>query len=301
MRDLTFPFKTVMTAIGTAFAILVFVMTYFTVAQYEQAVITSWGKFNYVAGPGLHFKVPFRDEAHFYRTDIQKITVDKRSALNTYTEDNQEVDVIPTTFFRIPVDKVGFVYENARDYEPLLMKMVEDRLKAEMGKINVEGLAKHRGKIRDAIKVTLVNDALVLGLAVTDFQLNELTYTKSFRTTVEGAAMAKATVETKEQERLQAIKVAQTAKIRAEGVANGVREAAKGEADAIWVKAQAEARSIQARGEAEAKAIRAQAEALQQNQKLVELRKAERWDGKLPTQMLSNVLPIMNFKSPTDK
>jgi hypothetical protein len=27
---------------------------------------------------------------------------------------------------------------------------------------------------------------------------------------------------------------------------------------------------------------------------LVELRKAERWDGKLPTNMLSNVMPFMN-------
>jgi uncharacterized membrane protein YqiK len=51
------------------------------------------------------------------------------------------------------------------------------------------------------------------------------------------------------------------------------------------------------RGQAEATAIRAQAEALQQNAKLVELRKAEKWDGKLPVQVLSSVLPMMQFKA----
>jgi len=40
------------------------------------------------------------------------------------------------------------------------------------------------------------------------------------------------------------------------------------------------------KGEAEASAIKARAEALAQNQNLIELTKAERWDGKLPTTMI---------------
>ena len=41
-------------------------------------------------------------------------------------------------------------------------------------------------------------------------------------------------------------------------------------------------RAIQLQGEAQAAAIRAQADALKANSNLVELRRAERWDGKLP-------------------
>ena len=74
---------------------------------------------------------------------------------------------------------------------------------------------------------------------------------------------------------------------------------AKGVADATLLKAEADAKAIQLRGEAEAAAIRAQAEALKQNTGLVELRKAEKWNGALPQQMLSGIVPFMNFNAPT--
>ena len=292
------PVKTIGSVLASVVFVVGFLMTYFTVGDYEQAVVTSWGKVNRVEGPGLHFKVPIRDEAIHYRTDILEIK--PKTGANIYTEDNQEVDVTFTLFYRIPADKIAYVYRNVQDYKSRLEAMTVDRLKAEMGKVNVSELAKHRGKIRDTIKATLAADAAVLGVDITDFQLTELTYTKSFRRTVEQAATAKATVETREQERIQAEKVALTARIRAEGEANAAREAAKGEADAIWFKAQADARAIKARGEAEAAAIKAQAEALQQNARLVELRKAEKWDGALPKQLLHGVVPFMEFKAPAE-
>ena len=40
---------------------------------------------------------------------------------------------------------------------------------------------------------------------------------------------------------------------------------------------------------------------MQQNAKLVELRKAEKWDGALPVQMLSNVVPFMSFDAVTER
>ena len=141
----------------------------------------------------------------------------------------------------------------------------------------------------------------MLGVEVTDFQLTDVSYTKSFRAAVEAAASAKATVETREQEKEQAIRIAERAKIDAEGKANAVREAAKGEADARLVIAQAEAKAIQLRGEAQAAAMRAQADALARNPVLVEMKKAEQWDGTLPQQLLSSIVPFMQFTPPTGK
>lgn len=63
---------------------------------------------------------------------------------------------------------------------------------------------------------------------------------------------------------------------------------AKGEADAQVARAEAEAKSILLKGEAEAKAIKLRADALAANENLVELTKAERWNGVLPTTMLPN-------------
>jgi len=63
------------------------------------------------------------------------------------------------------------------------------------------------------------------------------------------------------------------------------------------LQAQAEAKGIQLRGEAQAAAIKAQADALKANTELVNLRRAERWDGKLPTNIYGSApLPFLNVQ-----
>ncbi|MCC7049830.1 MAG: hypothetical protein IT562_24195 [Alphaproteobacteria bacterium] len=86
-----------------------------------------------------------------------------------------------------------------------------------------------------------------------------------------------------------------------EGEGKAIRAEAKGQADANLLVAQAAAKAIQLKGEAEAAAIKAQAEALAQNVRLVELRKAERWNGALPQSMLSNVVPFMSVDQQVQK
>lgn len=72
---------------------------------------------------------------------------------------------------------------------------------------------------------------------------------------------------------------------------------AKGRADSELAKATAEAQAIKLRGDAEAHAIEARAKALAQNQNLVDLIKAERWDGKLPTTVIpGNTTPFLGVK-----
>lgn len=287
-------------------ALITFALTYFTVEEYERTVVTKFGKISYVAEPGLHFKVPFVNSTHTLRTDILSTQIAVRDdkgnlkGINTYTVDNQEVDIISTVFYRIPVSNIGFVYQNVQDYKERLFKLVEDRIKAEVGKVNTAHIAEKRGTLRDHIHKVLSNDARFLGLEITDFQLNNIDYTRSFRNAVEAAAAAKAMVETREQEKQQAMRVAERAKIDAEGKANAAREAAKGEADARLVVAQAEAKAIQLRGEATALAMRAQADALSRNPQLVEMKKAELWNGQLPTNMYAGA-PIPFLQLPAGK
>lgn len=300
------PVKWIVSAILGVAAIIFFLATYFTVEQYERGVVTRFGKVVEVAGPGLHFKIPFVNSVHYIRTDIQNVTIPpnregKVVGANTYTVDNQEVDVIFNLFYRVPVDRVAYVYENVQDYKDRLFRMAVDRLKSEMGKVNATHVAEQRGTIRDKITSVLEKDAKELGVIITDFQLTNIDYTQSFRKAVEAAASAKANVETREQERIQAMKVAERAKIDAEGKANAQREQAKGQADATLAIAIADAKAIQLKGEAEAKAIKAQADALAQNAKLVELRKADKWNGELPKQLLSGIVPFMQFNAPADK
>lgn len=72
---------------------------------------------------------------------------------------------------------------------------------------------------------------------------------------------------------------------------------AKAEAEAKLAQARADAEATRLRGEAEATAIRARAEALSSNQNLVELTKAERWNGVLPTTVLpDNGVPFIDAR-----
>jgi regulator of protease activity HflC (stomatin/prohibitin superfamily) len=299
------PLKLIAAAITGVCVIVLFFASYYTVGQYERGVLTRFGKFTEVSEPGLHFRVPFMHKVKLYRTDILSLTtpaqLNNGTGVSTYTIDNQEVHVVFTVQYRIRPDKVAFIYENVQDLEARLFQIAEDRLKAEMGKVNTSHVAEQRGTIRDGIKKVLQEATTTLGLEIADFQLNNIEYDASFQIAVKQAAAARATVETREQERQQSIKVAEKVKIAAEGEANAAREKAKGEADAIDVRAKAEARAIQLKGEAQAAAMRAQAQALSANPVLVEMKKAEQWDGKLPQQLLSGITPFMQFSAPAGK
>lgn len=285
--------KAVGTGIITLLLIAVFLSTYFTVDQNEMTVVTRFGHLEYVADPGLHFKVPFMNATQEYRTDIQELSPEK--PVNTYTIDNQEVDVRFTIFFRVPAERVAYIYTNNRDYRARLFSLAIDRLKVAMGQVNVQSVAEKRGELRDAIKATLVKDSQTLGVDITDFQLSDLQYTDAFRTAVNNAAVQKANIESIEYQRQQAEKTAQMVRIAAEGQAQAQRAQAAGAADARLLQATAEAKAIQLQGEAQAAAIKAQSEALKTNAALVDLRKAERWDGRLPTAIYASApIPFLN-------
>lgn len=287
------PVRVAGAGIITLLIAVIFLMTYFTVDQNEETVVTRFGHLEYVAEPGLHFKMPFVNGTEAYRTDI--LTLSPGERVNTYTIDNQEVDVLFTIFYRIPADKVAFIYTNNRDYKARLLSLALDRLKAAFGQVNIQMVAEKRGELRDKIKATMTQDAAPLGIDVVDFQLTDLQYQKSFRDAVGLAAVQKAGIETREYERQQAVKTAEKVKVAAEGEANAVRAKAAGDADARLLNATAEAKAITLQGEAQGKAIQAQAEALKANPDLVNLRRAERWDGKLPTNIYGSApIPFLN-------
>jgi regulator of protease activity HflC (stomatin/prohibitin superfamily) len=280
---------------GLAGVLVLFLLvsgSYYRVQEYERAVLTTWGKFVAVKGPGLNFKLPFVQSVRFYNIGMQSFDL---SHVNTYTIDNQELNALFTVVYRIPEEAVERIYKTVPDFDARLQTLAVDRFKSEMGKVNITQVAQRRGEVREAIFTVLRDDAArLIGLQVVDFQINSIDYTDSFRAAVDLAAAAKALVEKAEQEKRQAQIEAERVRIAAEGQANAQIEAARGEAESRLLIARAEADAIRLRGEAEAAAIRAQAEALAANPRLVELRKAERWNGELPRSMLSNVVPFMS-------
>lgn len=288
-------------AAGIAFAVLFLLITAWSsayrVQEYERAVLTTWGEFTGIVGPGLHFKVPYMQSVTYYPINIREIVAAK---VNTYTEDNQEFDAKIVVFYRIPADSVEFIFKNVPDMTARLRALALDRFKTEMGKVNITEVAQKRGEVRDAIKSVMaatVKD--ILHVEVTDFQIPNIDYTPSFRKAVEQAAIAKTLVEKALQQKRAKIIQAETAKIEAEGKANAAREAAKGRADATLFQAKATAARIRLEGEAKADAISKQARALGNNPLLVEYRKAEQWKGEVPQWTgAGGGVPVINLTPP---
>lgn len=83
--------------------LLYLVSPFFTVGEYERTVVTRFGQFSSVAGPGLHFRVPFVNGLETYPIGIQRLQKDH---LNTYTVDNQELDALVTLNFRVNENEV---------------------------------------------------------------------------------------------------------------------------------------------------------------------------------------------------
>lgn len=274
---------------------ILFFMSFFTVAEYERIVVTEFGKVVKIAQPGFNFKIPIVNATTTFRIDLQALKEDK---VNTYTIDNQELDAHFTVNFRVPAKEVERIYREVPDYTFRLRTLAVDRFKTQVGQVNTTEIAAKRGEVANKVFNILKQDAAtLLGLEVVDFQISNLDYTPTFRKAIDEAAVAKTKVDRAHAEKHQATVDAEKVKVTAIGKADAVREEARGDADALLLKAQAEAKSTELLGEAQAKAIKAQSEALAQNAKLIELRKAEKWDGKLPAQMLSSVMPMMNFEA----
>ncbi len=274
--------------------ILYVVSPFFTVGEYERTVVTRFGQFNSLAGPGLHLRIPFVNGLETFPINIQRMTKDH---LNTYTIDNQELDAAVTLNYRIAENDVRRVFTTNRDYRANLEAFMIDRFKREMGKINITSVASHRGDVALAVQKSLVSDAMQLfGITIVDFQVNDIRYTEQYRRAVNSAAIAKARVEQSEQERRQAEVVAQRQKIAAEGEANAARETARGKADGELLLATAQAKGKELVGLAEAKALEAQGQALRSNSPLIQLELAKRWSGNLPVNMYGSApLPLLNL------
>ena len=283
----------VLIALAALGAFLLVSGSFYTIAEYERGVLTTWGQYEAVVDPGLHFKVPITQAVRRYPVNIQQVTIERA---NTYTIDNQEIDATVTLFYRLPAGKLEFIYRNVPDYDVRVVAITIDRFKSELGKVNTSQVAQKRGEVRDRIKQVLTDTVQsTLGIEIVDLQIPNIDYTDSFRAAVDQAAVAKTLVEKQEQEKRQAEIAADQRRIEAAGLANAAREEAAGQADAKLLQARADAESIRLRGEAEALAIKAQAEALGQNPNLIELRKVERWDGSVPQWNGTGPLPLLNL------
>jgi len=122
-------------------------------------------------------------------------------------------------------------------------------------------------------------------IVIDSVQLENIDFSDAYEKSIELRMQAEVLVQTEKQN-------LEKEKVNAEIAVTQAR----GRADSSLAEARASAEATRLKGDAEAAAIKAKAEALAQNQNLVELTKAERWNGVLPTTMIPNA--AVPFLSP---
>jgi regulator of protease activity HflC (stomatin/prohibitin superfamily) len=260
---------------------LLFVSTlfgsFYTINEKERGVELRNGKVIGVSEPGLEFKLPFID-------DVEKISVQtytmKYDRLQAYSKDQQTATVNVSVTFHVPSTEVVNLYTKFGDIESMTSRLVSRQVPTQVenvfGQYNAVNAVQNRVKLVADIS-SAIKGSIVGPVVIDSVQVENIDFSDDYERSI--AERMKAEVQVKTREQMLA-----TEQVQAQIAVTQ----AQAQADSQLAKARAEAQAITLRGNAEAEAIKARAAALAQNGNLVELVKAERWDGKLPTTMLPN-------------
>jgi regulator of protease activity HflC (stomatin/prohibitin superfamily) len=260
--------------------------SWYTVDETERGVLLRNGALVGVVDPGLSFKTPFIESVKFISTQSQVTGYD---GLQAYSKDQQSAKLKVSVSWHVAPSDVAKVYTQFKDIDGirdrLISRQVPTQVENVFGKFNAVAAVQNRVQLVNDISNAIKNN--INGPVVIDsVQVENIDFSDAYEKAIEARMSAEVQVKTREQqlatEQVQAqIRVTQ----------------AQAEADSKVAQAKADAEATRLRGNAEADAIQAKAKALASNQNLVELTKAERWNGVLPTTMLPNsAVPFIEAK-----
>lgn len=262
--------------------------SFYTTDEGERTIVVSQGKVDQIAGPGFHWKKPFIDDAHDISVRTQAVEFKEEPV---YTSDRQTATVtFSVNYSAVPSDKE--ITQLYREYQTLdgfesraLKRQVREQIKNVFGTFTADTAIRERGRLNNEVVKAIAN--LGEGLVkIEGVNIENINFSDAVEAAAEQRAQAEMLVQTEKQKNEREKVLAETQVIKAK---------AQAESQLAIAKAQAEAVKLQ--GEAEAAAIKAKSDALQQSPNLVELTKAEKWDGKLPQQFVpGSTVPFLSIK-----
>ncbi len=234
---------------------------------------------------GIHFKKPFIDKVEQMDIRLTKANAKSQAA----SKDLQTVSTQVTVQYSLVGEVAPLTYQRIGDRDivsaTLIEPAIQESVKAITAQYTAEQLVTQRAEVKlqiqqainNFIDITLkekgVNNSLrIANVAITDFDFSD-----EFNRAIELKVKA-------EQEALQALNE-KTRRVTQAEAAAAEKELA----------ADATAYEIEAASKARADAIEREARALKNNPQLIQLRIAEKWDGKLPKFSGSETVPLINL------
>ena len=241
---------------------LIFVFgSWFTVAEGERAILTTFGKAsNSIYEAGLHVKWPIIQ--NIKRFDVKTIRDDYKT--ETYTKDIQTARITVSYSYNLISNDIVETYKTYGNQwqERILYPNLEQAVKAEVGTWNADQMVANRDKVASNILASLQARMIEHNypVSITNFQMINIDYSDQFESAIEKKVVA-------EQAALEE--------------ANRTKQ--------VEQKAKQQVTSAKA----EAESMRIRANALANNPKLVNYEFVQKWDGKLPQIMTGDSMPIL--------
>ncbi len=229
----------------------------------ERGILITLGKVeDKILGEGLSFKKPFVQEVQKMDVKTHKKEVSESAA----SRDLQIVQAVVAVNYNLDPMTVNKLYQEVgRSYENRIIDpSTHESVKAVAARYTAEELVTKREEVREDMEMLLRENLLEEGILVTELSIVNFDFSASFNDAIEAKVTA-------EQNAL----------------------AAKNKLE--QVKFEAQQRIEQAQGEAEAIKIQVEAINEQGGAEYVNLKAIEKWDGVLPKQMLSSVVPFVNI------
>lgn len=277
----------VLAAIIVLVLIISVMSSWYTVDEKERGVVLRNGAFVHVAEPGLGFKVPWIDTVKIISVQNQTTTYKNVQA---YSRDQQTATMSISVSWHVSPEDVERVYKQFGSEDALVERLISRQIGTQAERIfggyTAVRAVQERGQLGlDYAKAFI--DSISGPVVIDSVQLENIDFSDAYERSIEERMKAEVAVKTREQDLARERVNAEIAVTQAQA-----------QADSSLARARAEAEATRLRGEAEADAIKARADALKANQALVELTKAERWDGKLPTTVLPNsAVPFIDTRN----
>jgi len=229
------------------------------VDERQMAVITRFGKIQKTVAAGWHFKIPWIDRvAEIYQLDTQSKTILASAA----TSDQQSADVQVNIQFKVDPNNISELYKkvSSQEYlnETIMPPIIQEAVKSSTAAYSAVDLLEKRDSVKLEIQKALQDRVKDYGVNILAVNVENIDFSDQFDLIIEQKVVAKQEVE-RQKELLK-----------------------KAELEIEIEKAKAES-------------TRVQGEALRQNPEVIEIRKIEKWDGKLP-QVQSDGSTIVSIK-----
>jgi len=296
-------FSVIVGIVAVILVALFAVDSYFVVEPTEMAGVRRLGQVitTQPLGPGPHFKLPFIDQVDRLQVSLDTFKLDK---LTVNTIDNQPIAVTVGLTYRIPPPAVlPLLYEVGRagnfDITENFERIVADRTAKIFAQQNTTRISENRDQILNALKSLLSNDLGTLyHIEVVDFQIAGILYSDSFRASVEAAVKAKNEAVAAENTVNRIRFEAKQAVERANGEAEAKLKLADADRQSTILSAQGRAEGIRLEGESRAAVLRMNADILKTSPLVVDLAKADRWNGVLPLTLLEGTgsVPLLSLQ-----